>query len=588
MRVLEGGFGDFSVVSSMAHLSPLTDTERRFAERRGLRPDERLSCQARVHGDVVVFVPDESRVGRQVVRKAAGARHISINPAIRKYYVELAEPTLEDPTGDWERLTAAVAGVSGLQDLSIDYSALRTLSGVLRDGEWRVTATVWDQKEVVRVEPGRSERAFGLAVDVGSTTIAGYLCDLASGEVVATESMMNPQIQYGEDVMTRIGYAVENSGGLEELNQVLVAGLNELACNIALQAGLTPEDILEAVLVGNTVMHHILLRLDVGPVGRAPFAPSIHHSLNVRARDLGLAILPSANVHFLPIEAGFVGADNVGVLIAEEPYNHDEVRLIIDIGTNGELILGNRERLLSTSCATGPALEGASIKFGMRAAPGAIDKVRVDAETHEVRFRVIGSPKWNTQRPAEDIQAAGICGSGIIDAVAEMYTAGVIDRNGRFNKALTTPRFRRGPDGLPEYVIAWATETCIGEDITITIGDVRAFQLAKAAVYAGAQVLLRRFGVEQPDKVVLAGAFGAVIDRQRAQTVGLFPRCGLNKVYAVGNAAGDGARIALLNSEKRAEADNVARRVEYVELTLEPGFTEEFIAATRFDGAVRA
>lgn len=590
VRILEGDFNDHSVVSSMAHISPMAEGEQRYSERRGLRPDERLSCQAQVCGDVLVFVPEESRVGRQVVRKAAGERAIDIVPAIRKYYADVTRPTLEDPTGDSERLLAELESRFDLHDLGIDHRALLSLSGALRAGDWAVTVTVWNDQEIIRVEPTYAEKAIGLAVDIGTTTVAGYLCDLASGEVVATEAMMNPQIEFGEDVMTRITHAQQHANGLAEMNRAIIAGLNRLARDITLQVGLSPQEIVEAVLVGNTAMHHILLGLDILPLGRSPFTPSLHHSVNVKARDLGLEILPSANVHILPIEAGFVGADNVGVLIAEEPYNQDEVLLIIDIGTNGEIVLGNRRRLLSASCATGPAFEGACIHFGIRAAPGAIDKVRIDPATLEVRFRVIGNPKWNTQLAPQEVQARGICGSGIIDAVAEMFAAGIIQKNGRFNpvlreaegKALGSPRLREGTDSKPEFVLAWAGETAIGQDIAVTLEDVRNIQLAKAAMYAGAQLLLRRLGIERPDKVILAGAFGAVIDPRRALTIGLFPECGLENVSAVGNAAGDGARIALLNKAKRAEADRVARQVEYVELTVEPGFREAFMEAIHF------
>ncbi|GAB6174388.1 ASKHA domain-containing protein [Paradesulfitobacterium aromaticivorans] len=531
-----------------------------------------------------MFVPDESRVESQIVRKAVGQQAITVIPTIRKYYVELSAPTFDDPASDWERLIVELESRFGLRNLSIDHAALRTLSSALRRGRWQVTISVWDQKEIIRVEPGYVERAYGLAVDVGSTTVAGHLCDLASGEIVATEAMMNPQVEFGEDIIARISYA-QQPGGLDALNRAIMNGLDEIARNVTLQVGLLPEDIQEAVLVGNTVMHHILLGLDIAQLGMAPYTPAIRHSVNVKARDLGLAILPSANVHLLPIEAGYVGADNVAVLIAEEPYNHDDVRLIIDIGTNGELILGNRKHLLSTSCATGPAFEGASIKFGMRATRRAIDKVRIDPQTLEVRFSVIGCPKWNTQQRAEEVQARGICGSGIIDALAEMLTAGIIDKRGHFDKSLASSRLRTGTDGKPEFVIALREETSIDQDITVTTEDVVAIQLAKASMYAGAQMLLRRYGVEKPDKVILAGGFGAVIDRQRALTIGLFPDCDLNRVYAVGNAAGDGARMALLNKEKRAEAERVASQVEYVELTIEPSFTEAFVAATRFNGA---
>jgi uncharacterized 2Fe-2S/4Fe-4S cluster protein (DUF4445 family) len=370
-----------------------------------------------------------------------------------------------------------------------------------------------------------------------------------------------------------------NKDGLAHMNQAIVRGINELAGRAAAQAHIKRQDIIDCTIVGNTCMHHLLLNIDPRYLGRAPFPPAIHHSLDIKARDLGLKFSPGAYVHILPIEAGFVGADNVGVLIAEVPYQQDKIELIIDIGTNGELILGSQAKLLSCSCATGPAFEGAEIKYGMRAAPGAIEKTEIDRETGEVRFKVIGKEDWNTD--LTDVGAKGICGSGIIDAVAQMFLAGIIDHTGRFNRGLKNPRCRLNDDKL-EFVIARADETSIGQDIAITQADVRNIQLAKGALYAGARIMMRHLGVDRVDKVILAGAFGSYIDRESAAVLGLFPDCELENVYAVGNAAGDGARIALLNSDKRREADEVARQVEYIELTLEKDFDTIFSQAMWF------
>jgi uncharacterized 2Fe-2S/4Fe-4S cluster protein (DUF4445 family) len=288
---------------------------------------------------------------------------------------------------------------------------------------------------------------------------------------------------------------------------------------------------------------------------------------------MGIRISPGAYVHVLPIEAGFVGADNVGVLLAEEPYKKDEIQLIIDIGTNGELILGNKRRLISASCATGPAFEGAQLKFGMRAAPGAIEKIEIDPETKEVRFKVIGHDRWNTD--SHEVRAKGICGSGIIDAIPQLFLAGIIDKTGKFRKDVSTPRLRE-VEGEKEYVIAWASETSIAKEVVVTQDDIRAIQLGKAAMYAGSKILMESLGVDKVDKVVLAGAFGSYIDKQSAALLGMFPDCEPENVLSVGNAAGDGARIALLNADKRKEADEWARRVEYIELTVAPNFEKTF------------
>jgi uncharacterized 2Fe-2S/4Fe-4S cluster protein (DUF4445 family) len=391
--------------------------------------------------------------------------------------------------------------------------------------------------------------------------------------------MVNPQVAYGEDVIARINYTMTCKEGLEVMNRAIIRRINELAGKTAARAGIKRSAIADMAVVGNTCMHHIFLGLDPGYLGQSPFPPALHRSLDIKARELGIRISPGAYVHVLPVEAGFVGADNVGVLIAEEPYHQDDMVLIIDVGTNGELIMGNRDRLVSASCATGPAFEGAEIRYGMRAAPGAIEKVVIDPDTREVRFKVIGKDGWNTE--LDQVGAGGICGSGIIDAVAQLFLAGVIDRTGRFNPDVDTIRLRKA-EGGPEFVIAWAGETSIGQDIVVCQQDVRNIQLAKGAIYAGARLMMRQLGIDKLDKIILAGAFGSCIDKDSAAIIGMFPDCAQEEVYAVGNAAGDGARIALLNVDKRVEADRRAREVEYLELTVAPKFDEVFARAMWF------
>lgn len=388
-------------------------------------------------------------------------------------------------------------------------------------------------------------------------------------------------MRYGEDVLSRISYAMLEDNGLEKMHNTIIESINTLLQKMTEEVGLSSADVQEIVLVFNTVMHHIALNIDPKFMGRSPFAPAIKQSLDIKARDLKIEINPCGNVHVLPIEAGFVGADNMAVLIAEEPYKQEEMRLIIDIGTNGEIDVGNSKKMLSTSCATGPALEGAQIKFGMRAAPGAIECIRIDLETLEPRYKVIGSEEWYPEN--KNLGAKGICGSGIIDAIAELFKSGIIGASGRFNKGLEEfPRVRKGTDGKMEYVICWAEETSIGQDISITIGDVRAVQLAKSALYVGAKYLMEKLGIEKVDSVTLAGAFGSFIDRESAMVIGMFPDCDLEKVIAVGNAAGDGAQIALLNKEKRIEADQVAKEVFFVETAVELDFQQRFSDAMAF------
>ena len=582
-----GAFAKHGVESSHASLTPPGAAERDYFARHPAEPAARLACAACLAGDAVITVPPESRARKQIIRKGATERAVALDPALRQVLVEVAPHLLGERDGDWERLQAALAREWGLAGLRIDLPALRQLTPALRDGRRRVTVTLWDEREVIDVHPGYHEGLYGLALDVGSTTLAAHLCDLRTGAVLATEAMMNPQTSYGEDLMSRISYAMLHEDGLRTMHEAIVKAINRLAGLAAHAAGLRSRDIHELVAVGNTVMCHILLGLDPQEIGGAPFTLTTHAPLDVKARDMGLKLHPGANVHVLAQEAGHVGADNVAVLLAEAPDQQDAMMLVIDVGTNAEILLGNRERLLSCSSPTGPAFEGAQITHGQRAAPGAIERVRIDQASGEPRFRVIGRDAWSDEVPAAEIGATGICGSGIIEAVAELFAAGIIGHNGRF----TAPDDGRAAElGAPsargrwhgkkaEYVLATAEQSATGREIVVTQDDVRNIQLAKAALYAGCKLLMRRRGVGQLDKIVLAGAFGSYIDPVRAMVLGLYPDCDPANVYAVGNAAGDGARIALLSRARRAASARAARRVEYVETAADPEFQEAFVAA---------
>lgn len=585
VRIEEGYFEKDNIESGMKHILPLTPTED---ELKHIKPEDgpgiRLACACEIHGDLKIFVPERSRAGKQVVRKAAKELSIALDPAVKKYTLSFKPPTLHDmTTGDYERVISELEKQYGLKGLQFDYMALKRLQPALREGNWMATFTVWMDKEIIKVEPGSVDVCYGLAVDIGTTTCVGYLCDLTTGKVINTESMMNPQVPYGEDVMSRITYAMTNPEGLETMQKAIIAGLNEIIEKVVSEIqhekcpkpGCTIDDL---TIVFNTAMHHIFLGFNPEYIGKSPFIPAVQQSMNIKARDLGIKINPAAYIHVLPIEAGFVGADNVGVLIAQEQYNQDDMVLVIDVGTNGELLLGNKNRVCSTSCATGPAFEGAQIKFGMRAAPGAIEKVKIDPETKEPQYKVIGKADWHNQIEGK-INAKGICGSGIIDVIAEMYKAGIIDKTGKFVMNLGTNRVRLDNDGKPEYVLAWAEETSINTDITVTQADVRALQLAKGALYTGAKLMMKKMGVTNLDRVELAGAFGSHIDRESSLVLGMFPDVPIDKVLVVGNAAGDGARMALLNKGKRKEADERARWVEFLEIATDPSFEKEFMQA---------
>ncbi|MFN3534140.1 MAG: ASKHA domain-containing protein [Desulfatiglandales bacterium] len=611
VKIEEGFFEKYGIRSSWGHVTPWQEEEEKFISQREKEEGFRLACCAKVQGDLLVFVPEESRAGKQVVSKAARAIDIKWDPAVKLYYVEVEKPTFEEPTGDFERVTRELERRYGLKGLTIDILALRELPTALREGEWKVTLSIWNDKEIIRVRPGKVEDYYGIAIDVGTTTVATYFCNMRTMEVLDTVSLMNPQVKYGEDVMARITYHMTTPGGLKRMSDDIIEGLNWCIDQAILNTHppkkkvkrkvgeevieeeveapeegktylrLRREDIEDLTICGNTAMHHILLQLNPEYVGLAPFPPVIHHSLDIKARDLGIKINPSAYVFVLPNEAGFVGADNVGVLIAEEPYKSEEIQLIIDIGTNGELVLGNKEKLISSSCATGPALEGAQILFGMRAAPGAIERIKIDPETHEVDYKVIGRDAWRSYSEPHEMKAKGICGSGILDLLAELYRSGVILKSGVFNKNnQKSKRFRINPETKqPEFVLAWAEETAIGKDIVVTQRDVRQIQLAKGALHAGCKLMMRRMGIQKVDKVKIAGAFGTHVDRTKALIMGLFPDCEIERIISVGNAAGDGCRAALLNKGKREEANWVSRNVEYIELTVEPDFQKEFMEA---------
>jgi uncharacterized 2Fe-2S/4Fe-4S cluster protein (DUF4445 family) len=584
IKLETGFFPKYGIESGRDHLSPVSEEERQVFSAEELAAGYRLACQARVCGDALVFIPEESRGANQVVLEQGAQRRFELKPAVRAYHLSLESRGLGDDRGDWEFLKEALLQEPGLSgEIGVDYFVLTRLAAALRQNDGEVTVWVWQGREVIDIRPGCHDDLYGVAIDVGTTTVAAYLCDLCTGRVAATASLMNPQVRYGEDVLSRITYARSNPDGLETLNRAIIEGLNRLISSLACQAGLAPRQVVDLTLVFNTAMHHIALNLEPQYLGCAPYLPAVKEPLDLRARDLGIDICQGARVYIPPVEAGFIGADNMAVIIAEEPYNSSDVKLIIDIGTNGEIVLGSRQFLASTSCATGPALEGAQITFGMRAAEGAIERVRIDPGTLEVDFRVIGNDSWSSQGTAQE--ARGICGSGIIDAVAELFKAGVITRSGRFDKNPANPRLRRNESGKMEFVLAWAPETAIGQDITITQGDVRAVQLAKAALYTGAKYLMEKFGVASVGGVILAGAFGSYINRENALAIGMFPDCDPERITAVGNAAGDGAKLVLLDTGKRDEASQIARRVHCVETSMEPDFQARFVEAMAFPHA---
>jgi uncharacterized 2Fe-2S/4Fe-4S cluster protein (DUF4445 family) len=580
---VEPGFGAFpklGVESKTEALSPWNAVEARYDEKRGLAEGRRLGCQAEIRGDVVIDVPATSQVHRQVVRKAADATPVVMDPASRLFYVEVGAARLDDPAGDLERLRRALAAQWQIDDVRCGLRALARLRAATARGQ-DVTLAL-NGTEIVDVWPGyRDGPLTGLAIDVGSTTVAAHLCALDDGRVLASAGVMNPQIRFGEDLMSRVSYAMMDGSGAGRMTAAIREALSGLARELLTEAGADPEMLVEAVVVGNPVMHHLLLDLDPVPLGQAPFALGTSEPLDLAAAEIGLAGLnPSAKVHVLPCIAGHVGADAAAVVLATRPDLADDLTLVVDVGTNAEIVLGNRERLLACSSPTGPAFEGAQISSGQRAAPGAIERVRIDPATGAPRFRVIGCELWSDEPGFAEATATtgvtGICGSGIIEALAEMRLAGLVDASGLIGGPERTGSDRCIADGR---TFAYLLHEDDGRRILVTQSDIRAIQLAKSALYAGARLLMDEIGVDAVDRVVLAGAFGAHISPRHALILGMIPDCDEARVTSAGNAAGAGARIALLSRAARAEIAEIARRIEKVETAIEPRFQEHFVAA---------
>ncbi|MFT4999296.1 MAG: uncharacterized 2Fe-2S/4Fe-4S cluster protein (DUF4445 family), partial [Paracoccaceae bacterium] len=570
--------------------------EERYKSKRHLIDGRRLGCQAKVMRDVVIDVPPESQVHKQLVRKRVEARDIVMHPAIKMFYVEVEQPDMHEPSGDLERLITALDQQWGLKDVKADLRILQAMQPILRKGGWKVTCAVHlgdaeRPAQIMHVWPDYYDgKIYGMAVDLGSTTIAAHLCDLNSGEVVASSGIMNPQIRFGEDLMSRVSYSMMNPGGADEMTNAVREGMNALFVQIASMAEIDKALIMDAVFVCNPVMHHLLLGIDPFELGQAPFALATSNALNLRANEIDLTIHPAARVYLLPCIAGHVGADAAAVALSESPNTSEDLVLLVDVGTNAEILLGNKDRVLACSSPTGPAFEGAQISSGQRAAPGAIERVEIDTVTKEPRFRVIGSDVWSNEDGFADVIAetgvTGICGSGIIEMVAEMRIAGVLDGPGLIGSPEQTGTARCFLDGRTYSYMVWDGSETGGPVITVTNRDIREIQMAKAALYSGARLLMDKFEVDSVDRIVLAGAFGAHISPKHAMVLGMIPDCPLDKVTSAGNAAGTGARIALLNTDARRDIEQVVQQIHKIETAIEPRFQEHFVNASNIPNSV--
>ena len=574
-----GEFAKLKIHSNAENLSAPSVSEQEFFA--GKSPaTRRLGCQAKLLGDVVIDVPPESQAHKQVVRKRLDVHDITLHPSVRLYYVEVPEPNMHDPTGDLQRTLDALEFDWGLADVAFDFHLLGSLQSVLRQGEWKITIAVHHDKQVIAIWPGLKTRIYGVAVDVGSTTIAAHLCDLISGEAVNSTGRMNPQIRFGEDLMSRVSYVMMNPGGEVDMTRVVRDGLQGLIEDLVAGTDIALTDVVDLTLVGNPVMHHLLLGISPIELGGAPFALATDAALDIRAGDIGLQVNAGARAYVLPCIAGHVGADAAAATLSEAPYERSELTLLVDVGTNAEIVLGNDRKMVAASSPTGPAFEGAQISGGQRAAPGAIERVRIDRETLEPRFRIIGSELWSDEDGFAEETAAtgitGICGSGIIEVIAEMFLAGLIKPDGVIDGSLAE---RSGRLLRNEKTWSYKLHDEGSIEILITQNDVRAIQLAKAALYAGARLLMDKLKVDSVDRIRLAGAFGAHIDVKYAMVLGMIPDCDLAQVNSAGNAAGAGATITLLDTHARAEIEDTVKRIQKVETAVEAKFQDHFVEA---------
>ncbi len=540
-------------------VSELTLEEESILSEKEIEDGYRMACKTYARSDIKLHVPPDSLTAPQRTQIEGLDVDVEVDPLVTGWDAVLTQPTLGSPQSDSANLLASLSA-QGAPAESIDFSVQQHLSNLIRQNGWSLRVALRD-KEVVAVAP-LNTKWLGLAVDIGTTKIAGYLLDMKSGKTLASKGVMNPQISYGEDVVSRIVAASKTPEEGKRLQYLLTNALSEIAADLCEESGTQPEQIVDAVVVCNTAIHHLFLGLPVKQLGLAPYIPTVDDAMDVKARHLDLTIASGAYVHLMPNIAGYVGADHVSMLLATRIADAEGVTLAIDIGTNTEICLNNKGKLTSTSCASGPAFEGAHIKFGMRAAPGAIEHVRVEGDRVDIQT-IANEP------------AVGICGSGLLDVVAQLRLNEIVDRGG---KMLAHPMVQKA-DGKTEFLLAEREGL---DPVTLSQKDVRELQLAKAAIRLGIQSLVEGEGLEENDidKVLIAGAFGTFIEVKSAIIIGMLPDLPLERFEQVGNAAGTGARLALISKTERAKATEIAQRDGYIELAKMPGFNRKFAKAT--------
>lgn len=561
-----GACGRCRVRVVQGQTSPLSETEAKVLSSDELAQGYRLACRTVLSGDALVYLPPLSRPQEQRLQLTGDERPVELAPPVRKLYVELPPATLQDTRSNWTRLEDTLWAQHGLRLAAPDVVLLQHVGPALKADEWHVTLTLRGD-ELVHIEPGdATDRLYGIAVDLGSTKIALYLVDLATGRTVEAYGIPNPQVAYGEDVISRINHAMLHSEGTRELQRAAAQAINEAALSLCQAHGLESSDVLEYTLVGNTAMHHFFLGLPTAQLALAPYVAAVVRPLQVKAREVGLAAAPGAYVYLPPAVAGFVGSDHVSMVLASW-IEEEGTFLRIDIGTNTEMSLTSAGKISAVSCASGPAFEGAAIECGMKAAPGAVERVWIDPTTQQARLITV-----------DHAPPVGLCGSGILDCVAGMYGAGMLNQRGAIQ--VGSKNVRVGLGGLPELVLAPSN----GGDLTVTQRDVERIQLAKGAIRSGVEVLLDASHItsDQIDRVILAGAFGTYIDPLSALQIGMFPPITPDRIVQVGNAAGVGAKQMLISMSQRQAAEQLARRIEYLELTVYPNYPRFFAHALRF------
>ena len=584
-----GEFNKLNIRSKETSVSERNETELIYRTKFHLSEERRLGCQTKILGDLVVDVPEDSQIHKQIIKKETSLRDFSLNTSVKAFYVQVSEPQLDSLESDFERLKISLKDDWDIKGVTCSVRVLKDLQEKLRRGNWGITVLLYYKEntvpEIVDIHSGYSEiPAFGVAIDLGSTSIAATLCDLNSGKIVGSMGIMNPQIRYGEDVMSRVSYCMMEEKGLATLNNSVIQGINELTRKIAEKHGIKLDSVFEIVFVANPIMHHLLLGIDPKELGQAPFPLALSDSLTIKSKDIGIILNPESYVYTVPCIGGHVGADAASVLIAEQPQKlKDTTTLLIDIGTNAEILLAKGEEIFACSCPTGPALEGAQISAGQRAAPGAIERVRIDPITKEPRFKVIGCEQWSNEEGFSEnvsgVGVTGICGSGIIEAVAEMRLAGLLDANGLIGSAAQTGSNRCTSSERTNSYLLYSDNKV---SLSITNMDIRAIQLAKAALHASFKILLEKSRVNRIDSILLAGAFGSQISPEHALIIGLVPDAQVSQIVASGNSAGAGAIIALLDVSSRREISSLVRKVHKIETAVEPSFQKHFVEGSAF------